>query len=184
MVQWLRPHHEQNHCFINRIKDRTVFYSICFCIFVFHSMLAMFSKTCEYAIRALIFIGQQTQEGHRVGVKGIAEGIDSPEYFIAKILQELSRKGFVQSMKGPNGGFFLSDENKTIPLAKLVREIDGDKLFTACAMGLKECSETRPCPLHHKFKATKDAWIHTLETSTLADLVESVEQDEAFLKHP
>lgn len=61
----------------------------------------MFSKTCEYAIRALIYIAQKSKDGNRIGIKEIASGIDSPEYFIAKILQDLSRKNFVQSAKLP-----------------------------------------------------------------------------------
>lgn len=142
----------------------------------------MFSKTCQYAIRALIFIGQQSQKGERVGVKAVAENTGSPVHFIAKILQELRSKGFVQSVKGPNGGFYLSAENKALSLAQLVREIDGDQLFTACAMGLAECSEDHPCPLHDQFKDTKAAWVRTLETSKISDLAESVAQEESFLK--
>ena len=81
----------------------------------------MFSKTCEYAIRALIYIAQKAKNGEKVGIKDIAVGIDSPEYFIAKILQELSRKGYVQSVKGPNGGFYMSKENLEMSLAEIVR---------------------------------------------------------------
>lgn len=142
----------------------------------------MFSKTCEYAIRAIIFIAQQTQDGSRIGVKAIAQGIDSPEYFIAKILQDLSRKGFVQSAKGPTGGFYLSEENLETPLSKIVKEIDGDKLFNACALGLKECSETKPCPLHYKFKFIKEAYVKLMEESKVCDLVDRVDEKLAFLK--
>lgn len=142
----------------------------------------MFSKTCEYAIRALIYIAQQTQDGSRVGVKNIAKGIDSPEYFIAKILQDLSRKGFVQSAKGPTGGFFLTEENLETPLSKIVKEIDGDKLFTACALGLKECSEEKPCPLHYKFKFVKESYVQLMEESKICDLVDRVDDNLAFLK--
>ena len=142
----------------------------------------MFSKTCEYAIRAIIYIAQQTQDGSRVGVKAIAKGIASPEYFIAKILQDLSRKDFVQSVKGPNGGFYLSKDNLNTPLAKLVREIDGDKLFTSCALGLKQCSEQHPCPLHHEFKLVKEGYVRILEESLIADLVSGVDSELTFLK--
>ena len=142
----------------------------------------MFSKTCEYAIRAIIYIAQKTQDGSRVGVKAIAKGIDSPEYFIAKILQDLSRKDFVQSVKGPNGGFFLSEDNLKTPLAKLVREIDGDKLFSSCALGLKQCSEQHPCPLHHEFKLVKQGYVRILEESRIADLVNDVNSELTFLK--
>ena len=64
----------------------------------------MFSKTCEYAVRAMIFIAQKSKNGNKVSIKEIAKGIDSPEHFIAKILQELSKKKLLQSMKGPKGG--------------------------------------------------------------------------------
>ena len=142
----------------------------------------MFSKTCEYTIRAIIFIAQQTQDGSRVGVKAIAKGIASPEYFIAKILQDLSRKDFVQSVKGPNGGFYLSESNLKTPLAKLVREIDGDKLFTACALGLKQCSAEHPCPLHGEFSIVKDGYVNILEKSLIEDLAVGVDSKLTFLK--
>jgi len=73
----------------------------------------MFSKTCEYAIRAMIFIAQKSKLG-RVGIKEIAEAIDAPEHFIAKILQELCRKGLLQSLKGPTGGFYQSEKKITM----------------------------------------------------------------------
>jgi DNA-binding IscR family transcriptional regulator len=32
----------------------------------------MFSKTCEYAIRALIYIAQKSKDGNRIGIKEIS----------------------------------------------------------------------------------------------------------------
>ncbi|MFA5620904.1 MAG: Rrf2 family transcriptional regulator [Weeksellaceae bacterium] len=141
----------------------------------------MFSKTCEYAIRALIFIAQRTKDGSRVGIKQIAKEIDSPEYFIAKILQDLSRKGYVKSAKGPRGGFYLSEENGQRSLADIVRELDGDKLFRACALGLKECSENHPCPIHDQYKHIKSKWKHILETSLIINLAEKLDENLTFL---
>ena len=109
----------------------------------------MFSKTCEYAIRAMIFIAQKTSKGSKVGIKEIAKGIDSPEFFIAKILQDLSKRGLLQSSKGPNGGFYLDETSRKCTVADIVKAIDGDKIFTGCGLGLAECSEERPCPIHH-----------------------------------
>ena len=115
----------------------------------------MFSKTCKYAIRAVIFIAQKSADGSRVGIKEIAKGIDSPEHFIAKILQDLGKRGLVQSIKGPNGGFYLDELSKKHTLADVVEAIDGDGIFTGCALGLKQCSEITPCPLHSKFKSIR-----------------------------
>jgi len=142
----------------------------------------MLSKTCEYAIRALIYIAQKSKEGNNVGIKEIAAGIDSPEYFIAKILQELSRKGFVQSMKGPNGGFYMDKNNLETSIADIVREIDGDKIFSGCGLGLKECSEEHPCPIHNDFKNIRQEMKNMLENSKIKVFVDNLNLKLTFLK--
>lgn len=103
-------------------------------------------------MRAVFFIAHRTAAGGKVGIKEIAQGISSPEPFLAKILQDLCRKGIVQSSKGPNGGFYLDDENLKLPLSDVVKAVDGSGLFTGCGLGLEYCSEVNPCPLHHQFK--------------------------------
>lgn len=142
----------------------------------------MFSKTCEYAIRALIFIAQKSKDGSRISIKDISSGIDSPEYFIAKILQDLSRKGFVQSAKGPNGGFYMDDANLEQSLADIVREIDGDKLFSGCGLGLKECSESHPCPIHNDFKHIRQEIKDMLDNSKIEMFVKNLDLKLTFLK--
>lgn len=142
----------------------------------------MFSKTCEYAIRALIYVGQKSRDGSRIGIKEIASGIDSPEYFIAKILQDLSRNGFVQSAKGPNGGFYMDENNLKLSVADIVREIDGDKLFSGCGLGLKECSENHPCPIHNDFKHIRSNIRELLENSKIEMFVDNLDLKLTFLK--
>lgn len=115
----------------------------------------MFSKKCEYAIRALMFIAQRSEKGLRVGIKAVAKEISAPEPFIAKILQELVQKDVVQSAKGPNGGFIVNETPQKNTLAVVVKAIDGNTLFLGCGMGLKNCSEKHPCPLRDKFKVIR-----------------------------
>ncbi len=142
----------------------------------------MFTKSCEYAIRAVIFIAQQTYAGTKTGVKEIAINIDAPEHFIAKILQELVRKGLIQSAKGPNGGFYLDDNALHHSLADIVKTIDGEKLFHGCALGLRQCSESHPCPLHNEFKQVRNKLTKMLESATVSTFVHSLENNQAFLK--
>ncbi len=142
----------------------------------------MFSKTCEYAIRAMIFIAQKTKDGSKISIKEIAKGIDSPEHFIAKILQELSRKRLVQSLKGPNGGFYLDKESLNCSLADIVKVVDGDQLFLGCGLGLNQCSESHPCPIHHEFKKVRREMQLLLENARLGAFTEALEQSLTFLK--
>lgn len=142
----------------------------------------MFSKTCEYAIRAMIFIAQKSSEGMRTGIKEIAAEIDSPAHFIAKILQGLSRRGLVQSVKGPNGGFYLDEVSMRLSLADVVRAIDGDKIFSGCGLGLKQCSEKHPCPIHHEFKKIRNDLQDMLSNAQVGTFTHALAGSAAFLK--
>ncbi|HVU56423.1 MAG TPA: Rrf2 family transcriptional regulator [Puia sp.] len=142
----------------------------------------MFSKTCEYAIRAVLFIAQKSEDGSRIGIREIAKGIDSPEHFIAKILQDLSRKGLIQSQKGPSGGFYLDKTSLDATLADVVRVVDGDNIFSGCALGLKQCSEAKPCPLHHEFKKIREEILRLLQSTRLGEFNKQLDKELFFLK--
>lgn len=143
----------------------------------------MFSRTCEYAIRALVYIAQHTKDGRRVGIKEVAKGIDSSEYFIAKILQALSKKGFVRSAKGPHGGFYFLKKDLNISLADVVREIDGDDVFEGCALGLDQCGEEHPCPLHKEFKIIRLNLKRLLLETKIGNLAEELDERLVFLNN-
>lgn len=142
----------------------------------------MFSKTCEYAIRAMIFIAQQSKKGNKVGIKEIVKGIECPEYFIAKILQNLSRKSLVLSTKGPNGGFYMDEKTMSNSLADIVQAIDGDKIFYGCGLGLKQCSEAKPCPIHFEFKKVRNEIHHLLSNAKLGAFTAQLDKNLTFLK--
>ena len=142
----------------------------------------MFSKTCEYALRAMIFIAQKSKAGYKAGIKEIVKEIDAPEHFVAKILQDLVRKGFVQSLKGPTGGFYLEQSSLQYSFADIVKAIDGDKLFTGCGLGLKNCSELKPCPIHNEFKKVRENIYKMLENARIGEFSKQLEKNLIFLK--
>lgn len=136
--------------------------------------MAIFSKTCEYAIRAVLYIAHKSAEGARVGIKDIAAGVDSPELYLAKILQDLSRKGLISSVKGPHGGFFLEKNSLSKPLIDIVVAVDGNGLFHGCALGLKQCSEIKPCPLHNQFKDIREQIKQLLLNTSIGEFNEEL----------
>ena len=71
----------------------------------------MFSKACEYAIKASIYIARQSLQQKRVNVKEVSQSIDAPVAFTAKILQQLCRENILESVRGQQGGFVF---DKTI----------------------------------------------------------------------
>lgn len=143
----------------------------------------MFSKTCEYAIRATIYIANKSNEGTKVGLKDIANNIDSPEAFTAKILQKLVKDELVSSIKGPNGGFSLSKkQQEEVYLIDVVRCIDGPQTYDGCGLGLSQCSEEKPCPIHFQFKEVRSRLKHMLKSTNMAALLGEMEKGETFLR--
>jgi len=143
----------------------------------------MFSKACEYGIKASIFIAINSLEGKRVSPKEISEEIDSPTAFTAKILQDLVRYNIIDSVKGAYGGFEI-DKNKIskIKLSQIVNAIDGNKIYSGCGLGLHSCDEDHPCPVHDKFKIVRKELKDMLENTNLEQLALDINSGVTFLK--
>ncbi len=131
----------------------------------------MFSKSCKYAIRAVLHLAAHASEDHKLGVKEISDALKVPKHFLGKILQELSRQGLVSSSKGPTGGFYLNDQNLDTPLVRIIESIDGPEVFNSCILGLPVCSSDNPCPLHHKAINFRDGLLSMVKDKTIADVV-------------
>ncbi|MEO8933118.1 MAG: Rrf2 family transcriptional regulator, partial [Xanthomarina sp.] len=108
----------------------------------------MFSKACRYAIKACVFIAMRSLKDERVNLKEIATNIDTPEAFTAKILHQLAKKEILSSSKGPKGGFtILKTQIDKIKISEIVSAIDGDSIYTGCALGFETCDAKQPCPM-------------------------------------
>lgn len=143
----------------------------------------MFSKSCEYGLRATIFIAGQSTQGRKVSLKEIAKEINSPEAFTAKILQQLTRNKIVRSIKGPYGGFEIEEAKMSeIRLSDVVNVLDGDSIYTSCGLGLNQCSAKSPCPLHYKFAEIRGKLRAMLRDNTLESLINDMDADQLWLK--
>lgn len=143
----------------------------------------MFSKACEYAIKASIYIVTQSLQNKKVSLKDIATEINSPEAFTSKILQQLVKHNLVFSYKGPTGGFFIdSDKLDSIKLYDIVSAIDGENIFKGCALGLEKCNEKMPCPVHEKFKTIRDGLRDMMLATTIKELTFGLKEGFTYLK--
>jgi Rrf2 family transcriptional regulator, iron-sulfur cluster assembly transcription factor len=143
----------------------------------------MFSKACEYGIRATIYIAEQSQLERKVSLKEISEAIESPTAYTSKILQQLSRSFIINSDKGPTGGFSMdTKEIEKVKLSTIVFAIDGDSIYNGCGLGLKKCNEKMPCPVHNQFKIVRDELKKMLESTTIKSLAIDLEKGLTYLK--
>lgn len=144
----------------------------------------MFSKACEYGIKASIYVAGQSMQNKRASLKAIAEEINSPVAFTAKILQQLAKNNILESTKGPSGGFEISkDRIKEVKLSSIVSAIDGDSIFNGCGLGMETCSEIKPCPVHFKFKEIRENLKKMMEKTSLYELSLGIKEGFTYLRH-
>jgi len=141
----------------------------------------MLGKTTEYAIRALVYIYIQNQEGKRPGFKEISKNIDSPEQFTAKVLQNLAHAELILSIKGRGGGFFFDQSATQLTLYDVIRVMEGEKFFSKCGFGLKRCIGESPCPLHDDYSPVREGFFKLVKKETIQSLAKKINEQKAVL---
>lgn len=141
----------------------------------------MLSYTCKTAIKAVIFLSTQSEDDVKTGIKEISRRIGASEHTVAKILQLLARKKVINSLKGPSGGFYLTETQQEQAVIHIVVAIEGDEVFKECGLGLTKCSATRPCPIHDEYKVARELMEKIFRERTVRDLCGSVTNGLAYL---
>jgi Rrf2 family iron-sulfur cluster assembly transcriptional regulator len=141
----------------------------------------IYSRSAEYAIRAFVHLAQ-IPEGRYEMVKNIAEQEEIPAHFLAKILQQLARKGLLRSSKGPTGGFCLRVPASQITLLDIVEALDGLQDYQRCASGLADCNKDMPCSMHDSWEALRKRILDYLGQNSIADLAKALESKRRTLE--
>jgi len=143
----------------------------------------IYSRSAEYAIRAFVHLAR-VPDGRYAMVKQIAEEEEIPSHFLAKILQQLARKGLLRSSKGPTGGFSLRQSPQEVSLLNIVEALDGLQEYQRCASGLAECNDDMPCGMHESWKALRSRIIEYLEGTSIADVAVALAEKRKALEKP
>ena len=143
--------------------------------------LLMLSNSSKYAIKAVLYLALNSSEEKRVMVKDIAAPINVPQAYLAKLLQELSRAHVISSVKGPKGGFYLSQANRLGTLMDIVSVIDGETRLHSCVLSLEKCDAEKPCPLHKLISPTKTNFLKHLTEKSIDDFSQDVKSGASFL---
>jgi Rrf2 family protein len=129
----------------------------------------LFPKPVEYGIRAMAYLA--TQKGGKLsGAREISEAEQIPMPFLWKILRLLTQRRLIRSFKGVRGGYELARPAEEIRLSDILLCTDGNDFREGCVLGLPECDNRHPCPLHDQWKAIRARITRMMDHTTLADL--------------
>lgn len=122
-------------------------------------------RMTDYALRVLIFVAERP--GRRCSVPEIAEAHGISAHHLVKIVHQLGRQGYLQTVRGRGGGISLGMAPDRINLGLLVRQFEGDDPIVDC----ESCVLKRHCKLACTLRLAEEAFYARLREETLADVI-------------
>ena len=131
----------------------------------------MISKTGIHATLALVCMAHADPAAY-TGATKIAAEVGAPPNYLGKLLKQLAQEGLLESRKGLNGGFKLARPPHKITLYDVVEPIDHISKWNGCLLGRGKCSETKPCPVHHRWSKVRREYLKFMKETTIAELAD------------
>ena len=144
-------------------------------------MPLLISKSCQYALRAILRL-TALSGGKNMLVKDLACGLGIPHHVLAKIFQNLARKGILLSSKGPSGGFILAKDPDSIRIIEIIEAVDGKDFLEDCFMGIDACTDSKPCPMHDDWVRIREEIIRMMSMKSLQAFADEIAGGMAFVE--
>ena len=126
------------------------------------------SKTSEYALRILSFMINSDMQVF--SAKYLIDSLNVPDKYLRRLMTDLSKSGFIKSMKGRDGGYIFAKNANTIYISQVIDAVEGMDKYEGCIMGFNDCSDDNPCSLHENYAPIKEQLINFLSNTTISEL--------------
>ena len=136
----------------------------------------------EYALRVLLFLGA-LEHGEKTNIKEISRAFSISENHLSKIVYELGKLGYIETIRGRNGGIRLATKPENIRIGTVVRQTEDNLSLVECfASHGNHCIVTPVCQLKHVLHEALEAFLHVLDSYTLADLLANKQHLQAIFR--
>ncbi len=134
------------------------------------------SKKADYGLIALMHLASQ-EPGRSASAKEMAEVHNLPLPLLAKVLQKLTRQGFLAAVHGTNGGYKLARDAGGISVLGVIRAIDGPIFLTSCSGRGADCHRTPRCTARGPLAKIREDILRLLDGITIAEMSSAEERE-------
>jgi Rrf2 family transcriptional regulator, iron-sulfur cluster assembly transcription factor len=127
-----------------------------------------FSKTASYSLNILSYMA--THDDNQFSAAFLHEKLNIPYPYLRQILSDLSKSGFIHSVRGRSGGFAFSTPKENISLADIIEATDGLESLNRCILGFRECPFNNVCSMHSLWEETRNSILKVLKETSLSDI--------------
>ncbi|MCL1486071.1 Rrf2 family transcriptional regulator [Marinobacter sp. M3C] len=134
------------------------------------------TRYTDYSLRVLVYLAAC---GDRlVTIQDVADAYDISKNHLMKVVHQLNLKGYIETVRGKNGGMRLRRQPSSINIGALVRDTEPDFNLVECFSANSQCCITPVCGLQSMLKEALQAFLTTLDSYTLADVVRQPQQSQ------
>ena len=123
----------------------------------------------DFALRALIQVG--LNEGKLTTINDIAQSFGISKPHLMKVVNHLGQRGYLDTVRGRNGGIRLMREPRHINIGQVVRDTEETLDVIGCLERRGYCPIRRICVLRGALRDATEAFLAILDAHTLADLI-------------
>lgn len=123
----------------------------------------------DYSLRVLMYLG--VHDDRLCTISEIAQSYGISENHLMKVVNRLSRSGFIEAVRGRGGGIRLAEAPQAITLGDVLRATEEDFQLVECFGEENRCRVSGPCRLKHALRQGLKAYFAELDRWTLADIV-------------
>ena len=123
----------------------------------------------DFALRVLIHVG--LNDGKLTIIADIAQSFGISKAHLMKVVNDLSQKGYLDTVRGRNGGIRLMREPRHINIGQVVRDTEDQLNVIGCLEHKGYCPIERVCVLRGTLRNATEAFLAVLDGHTLADLI-------------
>lgn len=128
------------------------------------------TRYSDYGLRVLIYLA--LRDGQVATIDEIASAYEVSRAHLTKVVHDLGRAGFVETLRGRGGGLRLARAPGSIGLGEVVRHTEGRMDLVECFdPQTSACRIEAACALRGVLEQALDAFLASLDGYTLADLV-------------
>lgn len=124
----------------------------------------------DYALRVLMFAASKGRD-RLITIEETAEMYDISRAHLMKVVNQLTRNGYLKAIRGRSGGLILAKQPNKIRLGDVLRVTEPDFALVECFAPQNQCFITPRCRLRGALKEALAAFMNTLDKYTLADLM-------------
>ena len=140
-------------------------------------------RSAQLALQASLLLALEP-EGAPRRVSEIADELGVPRTYLAKVLQGLTRVGLLHAVRGPGGGVCLARPPREIHLWDVLSALEPAREFEDCFLGLGQCNDLQPCPLHDAWGPIRADILAMLQTKSLWEFASEAREKQVLTGRP